>query len=98
MLVQELGFLQGGSSPNLFHHRERGIACSVHGDDFSSTGPADQLDWLEESIGQRYEITIGPRVGPGPRDAKEATVLNRVVRWCTDKGRHSIEYEADRGR
>ncbi len=41
MLVQELGFLQGGSSPNLFHHRERDIACSVHGDDFSSTGPAD---------------------------------------------------------
>ena len=44
MLVQELGFLQGGSSPNPFHHRERDIACSVHGTDFSSTGPADQLD------------------------------------------------------
>ena len=71
MLVQELGVLQGGSSPNLFYHRERDIVCSVHGQDLSSTGPADQLEWLERAIGQRYEITIGPSVGPGPRDAKK---------------------------
>ena len=40
---------------------------------------------------EHYELTTQPRVGPGPRDAKETTMLNRIVRW-TDRG---VEYEAD---
>ena len=31
------------------------------------------------------------RLGPGAEDDKEATVLNRVVRWTTER----LEYEAD---
>ena len=38
-----------------------------------------------------YELTVGGRLGSGPLDDKEATVLNRVIRW-TEQG---IEYEAD---
>ena len=34
---------------------------------------------------------MGGRLGPGARDAKEATVLNRVIRW-TERG---VEHEAD---
>ena len=90
-LLIRLGFTQGISCPNVFYHGARRITCSVHGDDFTSSGPKDALDWLEQSIGEEYEITIGPRLGPGPRDAKEARALNRVVRWCDDR----IEYEAD---
>ncbi len=86
-----LGFRQGASCPNVFWHPSRQICCSVHGDDFTSSGPAPALDWLEKSIGESYEITIGPRLGPGPNDAKEARALNRIVRWC--EGR--LEYEAD---
>ena len=91
MLVQELGFTQGISCPNIFRHDERGITCTVHGDDFTSCGSKDNLDWMEREIGKQYEITIGPRLGPGKSDAKEAVVLNRVVRWCED----AIEWEAD---
>ena len=86
-----MGFVQGFGHPNVFHHRERGIACSVHGDDFTSAGPADSLDWLESSIAAEYEITLGPRLGPGPGDAKEARALNRVITWHEDR----VEYEAD---
>ena len=86
-----LGFRQGGSCPNAFYQTAKKIACSVHGDDFTSSGPKDALDWLETKISEKYEITIGPRLGPGPEDGKEARALNRVVRWCTDK----VEYEAD---
>ena len=39
----------------------------------------------------KYELTVGGRLGPGPADAKEVRVLNRIVRW-TSKG---IAYEAD---
>jgi len=90
-LLVSFGFVQGLSCPNVFHHESRGIVCSVHGDDFTSCGSKPSLDWLENAIGASYEITIGPRLGPGPEDAKEARILNRVVRW--EEGR--LEYEAD---
>ena len=35
-----LGFTQGDACPNLFHHAERSTVTSVHGDDFTSGGPA----------------------------------------------------------
>ena len=95
MLVQDLEFSQGTASPNTFFHKAKGIVCSVHGDDFTSSGPKGSLDWLEGAIAERYEITVGPRLGPGPGDAKEATVLNRIVRWCSDQNGHWLEYEAD---
>ena len=64
---------------------------SVHGDDFTAVGPKPELDWFETEMRGCYELTVGGRLGPGPDDDKEATVLNRVIRW-TEKG---IEYEAD---
>ncbi len=91
MLLIRLGFEQGKACPNVFFHRSRDISCSVHGDDFTSSGPADAPDWLETEVGREYGITVGPRLGPGPNDAKEARALNRVVRWLDDR----IEYEAD---
>ena len=90
MLVR-LGFRQGNACPNLFHHPSRGIALSVHGDDFTSSGPKPGLDWLEASVAKEYEITVSPRLGPGEQDAKEGRALNRVIRWCSTH----IEYEAD---
>ena len=42
-------------------------------------------------MGKKYEMTIGPRLGPGEHDAKEARALNRVVRWTKD----GVEYEVD---
>ena len=49
------------------------------------------LGWLESEISKHYEITIQPRIGPGPTDAKEGRPLNRVIRWLEG----SIGYEAD---
>ena len=70
-LLVSLGFRQGDASPNIFRHVSRLITTSVHGDDFTSCGPADALDWLEAAISEHYELTISPRMGPGPNDAKE---------------------------
>ena len=91
MMIRELGFRQGTSFPNIFYHPERGIFTNVHGDDFTSAGPADQLDWFEASVAKQYEITSKPRPGPGEHDAKSGIVLNRVIRWCEE----SLEFEAD---
>ena len=64
---------------------------TVHGGDFTTVGPKEDLDWLETEIQEHYELTIKPRMGPGPQDAKEAVILNRIIRWTSS----GIEYEAD---
>ncbi len=86
-----LGFAQGMSSSCVFFHKARGLRCTVHGDDFTTVGGKLSLDWLEAELQERCELTIGPRLGPGASDDKEATILNRVVRWTED----GLEYEAD---
>ena len=87
----EMGFVQGMSSARVFVHQGRGPFCTVHGNDFTSVGGKIGLDWFESELKKKYELTVGPRLGPGDGDAKEATVLNRVVRW-TGEG---LEYEAN---
>ena len=64
---------------------------SVHGDDFTAVGPKKSLDWYETALENKYELKKGGRLGPGRTDDREATCLNRVIRWC-DFG---LEYEAD---
>ena len=51
-MMVKLGFHQGDSCPNVFHHPRKCIVCSVHGDDFTSSGPKPSLDWLETAIAQ----------------------------------------------
>ena len=64
-LLTKLGFRQGDGHANLLYHTDRGIWTSVHGDDFTSQRPCDELDWFGASIGEHFEITIGPRFVPG---------------------------------
>ena len=89
-MLMALGFVQGESCPNVVWHQAKDICCSVHGDAFTSSAACPALDWLEEGIAEHYEITIQPRMGPGPGDAKEGRSLNRVVRWLDGR----IGYEA----
>ena len=87
----KLGFKQGVACPCIFYHEQRDIVCSVHGDDFTAVGPKASLDWYESALEEKYELKKGGRLGPGQNDDREATCLNRVIRWCDD----GLEYEAD---
>ena len=84
-------FIQGVACPCIFCHSNWDIVCSVHGDDFTAVGPCDSLDKYEFALEQAYELKKGGRHGPGPKDDKEATCLNRIIRW--ESG--GLEYEAD---
>ena len=61
------------------HAPQKRIVTTVHGDDFTSSGPKVNLDWFRDQLKAKYELTETARLGPGPRDDKEARVLNRVV-------------------
>ena len=90
-MLLSLGFTQGESCPNVFWHQAKDIYCSVHGDDFTSSGACPELGWMEAEIANHYGITIQPRMGPGPSDAKDGRSVNRAVRWPDGR----IEHEAD---
>ena len=89
-LISE-GFLQRKASACVFVLAIRKVAVSVHGGDFTATGPKSQLDWFQQMMQGHHELTVGGRHGPGASDDKEATVSNRVIRW-TEQG---VEYKAD---
>ena len=87
-----MGFTQGKASACVFMHAERHIAVSVHGDDFTATGPKRQLDWFEERMRQHYELTVGGRLGPGPRTMTRKPLSSTASSGGLSNG---IEYEAD---
>ena len=50
----EAGFSVGAASACVFRHREKRIVTTVHGDDFTSAGPKDSLDWLRDQLKAKY--------------------------------------------
>ena len=69
----------------------RDVRCVAHGDDFTLTGYAADLDWVEGAMKQAFLCKVGGRLGNGARDVQEARLLNRAIRW-TPQG---LLYEAD---
>ena len=63
---------------------------TVHGDDFTVTGPEAELQWTSAEMTARYEIKT-KFIRPSTPCEQEIRVLNRTLRW-TDVG---VEYEAD---
>ena len=53
-----LGFVRGDASACVVIHRERRLASSVHGDDFTSLGARKELDIVEETCAAQFEIKI----------------------------------------
>ena len=85
------GFVPGRCSPCNFHHPQRDIAMTVHGDDFTCSGSEQDLWWLEGQFKAKFEVkceVLGPRPGA---QSQEIRVLNRVLTW-TDAG---LCYEPD---
>ena len=69
--------VQGEAGPCIFTHPSRGIVCSVHGDDFTtSAGEKRELDWLESMW--RLNTSFGKENGWVP-----AMAMRRKVRSST---------------
>ena len=87
--MTDLGFKQGKASACVFSHRQRDVKALVLGDDFVSSDERTEREWLCEGLKFETKMTT---VGEDDDLAKEARVLNRIVRWHPRKG---ITYEAD---
>ena len=76
-----------GSSPSIFFFVEHDVRKVMHGDDFAIEGPRSGVVHIQKGLGARYK-TKNQLIGPLKEDAKELTMLNRVVKWM----RQGVEY------
>ena len=84
------GFEKGKASPCNFHHYERKLYVTVHGDDFTSTGTKSQLKWFQGILNTVYECKHH-WFGPDSSEEDSVRILNRAICWARD----CITYEAD---
>ncbi len=63
----------------------------VHGDDFTSLGKEEDLEWFRRRMESMYSVKHRGRRGPGEDDLKSIMILNRIVEWRKDE----IRYEPD---
>eukprot|EP00972_Heterocapsa_arctica_P001009 141971-Heterocapsa_arctica.AAC.1 len=55
-VLRKLGFDKGKASPCTFHYPTRNLRCVVHGDDFTTLGEDDDLDYLEKELKKHFEL------------------------------------------
>jgi hypothetical protein len=88
--LRECGFKSGLASLCNFQHSKRELMLTVHGDDFTVTGPTESLRWLQDKMQKQYDIKT-KFLGPEKSMEQEIQVLNRTLGW----GKNGITYEAD---
>ncbi len=74
-----------------FWQEETDIAFVVCGDDVPFSGVSLDLDWLDKSMQDWFEVKVRARPGPEERVDKDISIQGRVVK-CRSWG---IEYQAD---
>ena len=89
--LEDMGFKSGVASPCIFSHADRDLVCVVHGDDFTTLGNDDNLNWYEAELAKHFELKLRGRLGVACSGDNEIRILNRIVR-IIDRG---LEYEAD---
>ena len=56
-VLRELNVTSGKASPCIFYNAKKLLKTYVHGDDFVTTGPVTELQWLEKELKKRYNIS-----------------------------------------
>ena len=56
-VLSAAGFTAGKASPCNFYHEKRGMALTVHGDDFTISGPEADLNWLHSVLTSAWDVT-----------------------------------------
>ena len=87
----EAMFSPGRANKCTFYHAAKGVRIVVHGDDFVVTGSPVGLEFVKKILSARYPVKVRAVLGPEAGDHKEATILNRIVRWEDGE----ISFEAD---
>ena len=85
------GYERGRAAPTAFTNKETGVRVVVWGGDFTFLGRERYFKEIRAKMAEWYDIKIRGMMGPDAGDDKEIRILNRVVKWESDK----LMYEAD---
>ena len=86
--MRNLGFELSILHSSVFYHRIRNVIVVIHVDDFLCSGKIEDLQWLYESVKEKYDLKYTIL----SRDSKrEVKYLNRTIRW-TPRG---VELDGD---
>ena len=85
-----MGFTKGLSSPCSFFHQAWGLRTVVHGDDFLSEGPGENLKAMDEELRKSFALKTEV-LGGDHGDVQSLKVLNRQISWKSGE----IHWEAD---
>ena len=82
-IMMKLGFTQGKSNPCIYYHQKRDLRTVVHGDDFTTAGSYENINWLHESLGKEWMVVERGILGPPgtPNTIQDIRVLNRIISW-----------------
>ena len=70
--LEAAGFVKGAASSCVFRHPGRNLVTSVYGDDFTTTGAKEDLDWFRTTLEKRYALKESCRLGPAPATTRWA--------------------------
>ena len=62
--LENIGFTTGVGSPCCFERKADGVACVVHGDDFTFEGPPEALKKVAEDLKKVWIIQVRAMLGP----------------------------------
>ena len=79
-VLKDMGFTQGKASPCHFHHCTRNIRTVVHGDDFLSVGPQEELKRMKMQLEERFDLKSSV-LGPDKGEQREIRNPNQVMQW-----------------
>ncbi len=79
--LAEAGSTVGRARTRTFSHPKREIRIVVHGDEFVAAGNELELEFAMHVFCKKHPIKVRGIRGPGPNDAKEVTIFNRIIRW-----------------
>ena len=87
--LESMGFSASVHQPSVFHHKARGMVVVVHVDDFLCSGEEKDLEWLYDTLRQKYDLKKS--VLESSSDDIMVRYLNRTIRWTTE----GLELEGD---
>ena len=76
--MESIGFSMSILQPSVYYHRGKRMVVVVHVDDFLCSGNIDDLEWLYQSLVQKYDMK---RDLIRKDTESELRYLNRRVRW-----------------
>jgi hypothetical protein len=91
--LAEKGYKCGVAQPACFYHAQKDVRGLAHGDDFVIVASRSEAEAFGKMLGERYDLKRTGRIGFGPGDDRELTVLNRILRTVPEERR--VEMEAD---